>query len=86
MSEHGGGAPGAVAAAAVHPYLCCVFVILLLGVPGWARSSVCDGASGYPVHNAPVEHPPRPVLPLLPLVFYPVDPPPPSFAFSTPIL
>jgi hypothetical protein len=27
----------------VHPCLCCVFVILLPGVPGRARSSVCDG-------------------------------------------
>jgi len=43
MSEHGGGAPGAAATAAVHPCLCCVFVILLSGVPGWARSSFCDG-------------------------------------------
>jgi hypothetical protein len=46
VSEHDGGAPGAAAAAdaaAVHPSLCCVFVILLLGVPGRARSSVCDG-------------------------------------------
>ncbi len=39
MSEHGGGAPGAAAAAAVHPCLCCVFVILLPGVPGWANKT-----------------------------------------------
>ncbi len=43
MSEHDGGAPNTAAAAAVHPYLCCVFVILLPGVPGRARSSFCDG-------------------------------------------
>ncbi len=49
MSEHGGGAPGAAVAAAVHPCLCCVFVILcselnfpLSIVLGRARSSVCD--------------------------------------------
>jgi len=43
MSEHGGGAPGATAVRAVHPCLCCVFVILLPGMSGWARSAVCDG-------------------------------------------
>jgi len=43
MSKHDGGAPGTVATANVHPHLCCVFVILLPGVPGRARSSVCDG-------------------------------------------
>jgi len=50
VSKHCGGAPGAAAAAAVHPYLSCIFVILcnelnflLPGVPGRARSAVCDG-------------------------------------------
>ncbi len=44
MSEHGDGAPGTVATTDVHPRLCCVFMILLPGVPGRAWSSACgDG-------------------------------------------
>ncbi len=43
MLEHSGGAPSATAAVAMHPCLCCVFVILLPRVPGRARSVVCDG-------------------------------------------
>jgi hypothetical protein len=43
VSEHDGGAPSTVAATAVHPCFCCVFMILLSGVPGRARLAVCDG-------------------------------------------
>jgi hypothetical protein len=43
VSEHGGGAPGAATAAALHPCLCCVFMILFSGMSGRARSAVCDG-------------------------------------------
>jgi hypothetical protein len=44
VSKHDGGAPDAAATTAVHPCLCCVFVILLPGVPGRARSAISDGA------------------------------------------
>jgi hypothetical protein len=43
VSEHDSGAPGAATAATVHPCLCCVFMILLSGVPGGARLSFYDG-------------------------------------------